>query len=61
MGEKWADPVFRFRADGVGAEGVDVIGNGSLAESGGGELERTFEIPRVPTCVECDLIPRGPF
>ena len=61
MGEKRADPVFRFGADGIGAEGVDMVGNGALAESGGGEFERTFEIPRVPTCVECDLIPRSPF
>ena len=61
VGEEGADPVFGFRADGFGAEGVDVVGDGSSAEAGGGHFEGSVTILGVPTCVESDLIPRGVF
>jgi len=61
VGQEWADPVFRFGANSVGAEGVDMVGDGAFSEAGGGKFEGAFEVPGVPTCVECDLIPRNPF
>jgi len=61
VGEKRADPVFCFGANSVGAEGVDMVGDGAFSEAGGGKFEGAFEVPGVPTCVECDLIPRNPF
>lgn len=61
VGEEWADPVFCFGANSVGAEGVDMVGYGAFTETGVGKFEGAFEVPCVPTCVECDLVPRGPF
>ena len=61
VSEERADPVFCLRADSFRAEGVDVVGDGSSAEAGGGHFEGAVTILGVPTCVESDLIPRGVF
>lgn len=61
MGEEGADPIFGFGANGIGAERVNVVGDGTFAEAGGGELEGAFAIPGVPASVEGDLIPRDPL
>ena len=58
-GKEGADPVAGFRTDGLGAEGMDVVGDGAAAEAGGGELEGALEIPRIPAGVEGDLVPGG--
>ena len=36
VGEERADPIFGFGADGIGAERVNVVGDGPFAEAGGG-------------------------
>ena len=61
VGEEGADPVFGFGANGFGAEGVDVVGDGSSAEAGGGHFERAVAVLGVPTCVKGDLVPGGVF
>lgn len=61
VSKKRADPVFGFRADGFGAEGVDMVSDGASAESGGGHFEGAVTILGVPTCVESNLVPRGVF
>ena len=61
MGEKGTDPVFGRGANGIRAEGVNVVGEGAFAKAGGGKFEGAFTIPGVPTGVKGDLIPRDPF
>ena len=61
VGEEGTDPVFGFGAYGIGAEGVNVVGDGPATKSGGREFEGAFKIPCVPAGVEGDLIPRNPF
>jgi len=38
-----------------------MVGDGSFSETGSGKFKGAFEVPSVPSCVECDLIPRDPF
>ena len=61
VGEEGTDPVFGFGAYGIGAEGVDMVSDGSSTESGSGKFEGSFKVPCVPAGVEGDLIPRDPF
>lgn len=61
VGEEGADPVFGFGANGFGAEGVDVVGDGASAKAGGGHFEGPVAVLGIPTCVEGDLVPGGVF
>ena len=61
MKEQGADPVAGLRADCFGTKGMNVVGDGSAAEAGGRQLERSLEFTGVPTGVEGDLIPRREF
>lgn len=61
VSEKRADPVFGFGTNGIGAERVNVIGDGPLAKTGERKFKRAGKIPSVPTGVKGDLVPRNPF
>ena len=61
VAQKWTDPIFCFGANGFSTEGMDMVGDGAFSKAGGRKFKGALEVPGVPTCVECDLIPRDPF